>query len=91
MRLLVFCGTKEAMQRYAADPKWQCLPPETTMAERYAAIERFKSAEGACLVVNRALVTGWRAPADTQVLFDPSWPWGPGSPEWTQATTRPIT
>jgi hypothetical protein len=34
------------------------------------------------------MLAGWRAPADTFVLFDPSWPYGPNSPESIQAVSR---
>ncbi len=88
MRLLVFCGTRAALNWYAEQLGWIAADNSWTIEQRANAVEWFRRNESANLAVSTAFLHGWRAPADTQVLFDPSWRWGPDSPEWKQAAAR---
>lgn len=87
MKLLVFAGTRDAIHRYAMSDDWEIILPQYPSAQRQEILKKWvENPQGKLAVLGKSILTGWRAPADTQVLFDPSWSWGPGSPEWTQAT-----
>lgn len=87
-RLLVFCGTRKAIERFDL-AGWLVIVPEYPMKQRQALIGEFCSTPDCRLaVLGKSFAIGWRAPADTLVLFDPSWPYGPDAPESIQAVAR---
>jgi hypothetical protein len=68
---------------------WLLLVPQYPPVQRQETIERFCSVPDARMaVLGKGFAIGWRAPADTAVLFDPSWPFAPDSPENIQAVAR---
>lgn len=87
-RMLVFCGTRKAIERYDMLPDWAIIcapyPPE----QRQKTLNDWLAIPGAKLAVDRSMLHGWRCPSDTLLLFDPSWPWGPDRPETMQAVAR---
>jgi hypothetical protein len=87
MRLLVFCGTREAINRFDA-VGWPIIVGIYSSVQRQEIVEAFRADPNGRLAVTRCMLAGWRAPADTFVLFDPSWPYGPNSPESIQAVSR---
>lgn len=88
MRLLVFCGTRKALERFAADPEWKAVRPNLRDAMPEI-VKWFHATPNAKMAMQgRAMLHGWRAPADTQILFDVSWSYGPDSAEWLQAASR---
>lgn len=88
MRLLVFCGTREAFAKFDR-AGWLALSPEHTPGQREKTFLDFRSIPDAKMVaLGRAFALGWRAPVDTAVLFDPSWPFNLSDPESIQAAAR---
>jgi len=87
-RILVFCGDRTAIERFDMLPDWQVIVGRYTAAQKARILLNFRANRNAKLAVDRSMITGWRAPADTIVLFDPSWKHPHGSPEWHQATMR---
>lgn len=88
MRLLVFCGTRKAIERFDMDPLWVVIVAQYPPEQRAQMIKEFCDTPEAKLAVDRSMLFGWRAPADTAVLFDPSWPYHAGSAESLQAVAR---
>jgi aspartate/methionine/tyrosine aminotransferase len=88
MRLLVFCGSRAAIQRFDMDPDWAVIVMQYPLAQRQEIVNQFCATPGAKLAVDKCMLHGWRAPDDTAVLFDPSWPWHAGSAESLQAVAR---
>jgi hypothetical protein len=88
MRLLVYCGTRAAIEKFDM-AGWPLLVPQYPPEQRQKIIEEFRSTLNAKLaVLGKAFIIGWRAPADTAVLFDASWPYGPDQAESIQAAAR---
>jgi hypothetical protein len=89
MRLLVFCGTRKAIEKFDM-AGWLVLVPQYPPEQRQQIINEFCSTLNCRLAVlgKGYTLLGWRAPADTAVLFDPSWPYGPDQPESIQAAAR---
>jgi hypothetical protein len=88
MRLLVYCGTRKAIERFDMDPDWEIAVP--AYKERLTdIIKKFQDNPNAKLAVQgNFMIHGWRAPADTVVLFDKSWPYALDSGESIQAAAR---
>jgi hypothetical protein len=90
MRLLVFCGTRKAIERFDMEPDWLVIasiyPPE----QRQQTVKDFREMPGAKMAVDRSMIHGWHAPDDTVVLFDASWSYGPDQPESIQAVARAV-
>jgi len=89
MHLLVFCGTRKAIERFDMQPDWFILVPQYPQEQRAQTIKDFCEMPGGKMaVLGPSFAIGWRAPADTAVLFDPSWKYGPDSAESIQAVAR---
>ena len=80
MRLLIFVGTVEAQTRY--------LEAGFVGINLAGGVKRFFDDPDAKAVAPRHWCTGWRAPADTLIAFDPSWPFERHAPETYQACMR---
>jgi hypothetical protein len=88
MRMLVYCGSRAAIEKFDM-AGWLLLVSQYPAAQRQEIINEFCSTPNARMaVLGPAFAFGWRAPADTAVLFDPSWPFAPDSPENIQAVAR---
>lgn len=88
MRILVFCGTREALRFYGMQKDWRAVFGDTRKDEKQDALNWFKNTEEPKLAVDESFIRGWHTPPNTRVLFDSSWIYGPGTPEWTQAVRR---
>lgn len=89
MHLLVYCGTRKAIERFDMQPDWFILVPQYPPAQRQQIIKDFCEMPGGKMaVLGKGFALGWRAPADTAVLFDPSWPYPMDSGESIQACAR---
>lgn len=88
MRLLVFCGTRKAIERFDAAPDWLIIVNLFPMEQSQQTVEAFRGTPNAKMAVDRSMIRGWRAPNDTVVLFDRSWPYAPDSAESIQAAAR---
>ncbi len=88
MRLLVFCGTRKAIERFDMEPDWEIAVP--AYKEQLPEImKRFCDNPNAKLAVQgKFMIYGWRTPKDTVVLFDHSWPYEMNSAESLQAVAR---
>ena len=88
MRLLVFCGNRAAIEKFDM-AGWPILVPIFGAEQRKEVMRAFyNDPDGKLAVLGKFMITGWRAPEDSMVLFDSSWPYGPDSPEWRQAAAR---
>lgn len=88
MRMLVFCGTLDAIERFDAEPDWEIIVTQTPLSQRTEIVARFLANPNGKLAVTRCMISGWGAPHNTFVLFDPSWPFGPHAAETKQAVAR---
>lgn len=88
MRLLVFCGTRKSIERFDMAPDWKVIVSAYPPFMRQKMVQDFCDTPGAKLAVDRSMLHGWRAPADTVVLFDTSWPYRRDDPESIQAAAR---
>lgn len=88
MRLLVFCGTRKAIERFSIERDWLIIVSIYPLAARQQTLKIFSERSDGKLAVDRSMLHGWRAPPNTVVLFDASWPFAPGSPESIQAAAR---
>lgn len=88
MRLLVFCGSRKAIERFDMNPEWDIIVSIYPAKQREETLLAFRTIPGAKLAVDRSMILGWRAPDDTVVLFDKSWPYDPKSAESIQAAAR---
>lgn len=73
MRLLVFCG-RRGIERFDMLPGWNIWVPAYGRERQAQIIQHFHDEPQAALAVGPQMATGWRAPADTVILFDHSWP-----------------
>jgi len=87
MRLLVFCGQRSAIERFDM-AGWPIIVGQYPPAQRSKILAAFKADPNGRLAVDRCMTTGWRAPHDTFILFDPSWPFPKDSPYTIQAVAR---
>lgn len=88
MRLLVFCGTRKAIERFDMEPDWLIIVNIFPPVQRQQIVKAFREMPDAKMAVDRSMLHGWRAPVDTVVLFDKSWPYAPDSAESIQAAAR---
>lgn len=88
MRILVFCGTRDAIERFDMQPDWEIIVNQFPLAQRNEIVRKFINNPNGKLAVDRCMIFGWGAPPDTFVLFDPSWPFGRDAPETKQAVGR---
>lgn len=88
MRLLVFCATRDALAKFDMQPDWSVCAAILPYEERGKLVAAFQADENAKMAVDRSMSQGWRAPANTFILFDPSWPYAMNAPETIQATMR---
>jgi hypothetical protein len=88
-RILIFCATRKAIEKYdmAGVPIVVGIYPPQHRAET---VRKFCEDPNGVLAVDRSMLTGWRAPADTFVTFDASWQYGPADPETIQARGRVL-
>lgn len=89
MRLLVFCGTRAAIEKFDMQPDWKILTTNYPQEQRMETIKWFCNTSDAKLALQgKFMIMGWRAPDDTAILFHSSWRYGPDTPEWIQAAAR---
>jgi hypothetical protein len=89
MRLLVFCGTRKTIERFDMEPGWLILVPQYPPAQRQQILTEFCSTPDSRLAIQGTfMIHGWRAPSDTVVLFDTTWPYGRDAAESIQAAAR---
>lgn len=87
MRILVFCRTRDYMIKYDMDG-WLVLANVFTAAQRQETVQKFRDDPNARMVSDRSGAQGWRAPADTFILFDASWDCPMSHPISVQALMR---
>lgn len=88
MRILVFCGTRSAIEKYDTQTDWTVIVHQYSKDQKAKMIADFCNDPYAKYAVDRSMLHGWRAPAGTFVLFDPSWPYAPDSAGSIQAAAR---
>lgn len=87
-RILVFVGTREALEQYdlAGVP---IITPQLGETVCEQTVRHFSMTDDGVLVVAYNFpVTGWRVPSDTFVVFDESWPHDKDHPRTMQAKAR---
>jgi hypothetical protein len=88
MRLLVFCGTRAAIERFDMLPDWQVIVAIYPTEQKKEMLKAFWKNPDAKLAVDHSMILGWNFPADTIPLFDASWRYAPDAPESIQAVAR---
>lgn len=86
-RMLIFVGTRAALERYEAVGV-SVLSGALGRHVVEKTLYDFSVSDEGWLAAGVAFVTGYRVPADTFIVFDQSWKYGPDDPYTMQAKAR---